>query len=93
MLNVKDFQRNLIACVIASLVSACSAFPFARRCPCEEVILPPPPSVVSCIANESGTMFCNGELYPVVNNICRPASQDAELFKWIDFAVSATGGN
>jgi hypothetical protein len=86
--------KNLIGYVVASialLVASCSSLAMSRRCPCEEITLPPAPIVESCIANNDGTMFCNGILYPAQNSVCRSALSDSEIFRWIDFAVETVG--
>lgn len=62
-----------------------------KKCPCEEIVLPSIPLVENCIAGTNGICFENGEPIPVINKVCREASQDADLFKWIDYAKKMCG--
>lgn len=64
-----------------------------RKCPCEDIVLPPKPVVEQCIASSNGTAACCNDagcvVVPVQNMVCRDSIQDAELFKWIEFAIEA----
>jgi hypothetical protein len=80
--------KHYILCVVVFSFISCSSLGMGR-CRCEDITLALPPDVVSCIANDDGTMYCNGVLYPVVNNVCRPEKEDASLHVWIDYALKA----
>lgn len=87
-------RKNLMLYVIVGLstmLSSCSSFGMARKCPCEDIVIPPVPIVETCVAHADGTAFCcmNGDCktVPVINKVCRQASHDADLFKWINYVT------
>lgn len=78
---------------VSILLSSCSTFGMARKCPCEDIILPPRPIVENCISNGDGTCtYCNDygcAKVDSLNKVCRDARQDAEVFNWIDYVTEA----
>ena len=68
-------------------------FGMGRKCPSENISLPPRPDVRACIALSNGQMACGAIIVPAAGAYCRQPENDAEIVKWIDFAWEAVNGN
>lgn len=82
-------MKNLIVFVSLNLLVSCSTFGAGKRCPCEELRIPPKPDLTACIANGDGTMWCNGELFPDTNMVCRSPANELAIVTWIETVWSA----
>lgn len=62
-----------------------------RKCPCEDVILPPKPANDFCVALSDGSAYCpkTETIIPAAGLVCRKATDDTEIWTWIDFVVDA----
>lgn len=82
----KNYLRFVLS--VSVLLQSCASFGMGKKCPCEEIKLPPVPIVEHCIANADSTCFYfdnDGVIHrvPVVNKVCRQADEDAAIFNWI----------
>lgn len=64
-----------------------------KKCPCEDLKLPPVPLVEHCVAHGDGTCTYYDEAgnpHRVIdrNKVCRDAMDDAALFNWIHWVES-----
>ena len=86
-------QINLLNfIVICSLfLQSCASFAFGRKCPCEDVKLPPKPANNFCVALSNGMAFCpqTEEMVQVQGMVCREATEDSEVWIWIENAIEA----
>jgi len=82
-------QKSYLVFVLAIsfFLQSCASFAMGKKCPCEDILLPPKPIVENCVANADGTCFSGSDRIPVVNKVCRDAKQDADVFNWIDYAI------
>ena len=80
-----------ILLILSLFLQSCSSLGMGRKCPCENVILPPKPSSDFCLYLSNGRAYCSAtdSVNEPLGQICREPAQDAAIWLWIDTAIEA----
>ena len=85
-------MRNIaLTFLVASsfFLTSCSSFAFGKKCPCEDLVLPPKPQNNWCVALSDGRAYCpdTDQTIPAAGLVCRTASDDDSIWLWIQNAI------
>lgn len=88
---LKNVRTFLI--VSSFFLQSCATFAMGRKCPCEDIVLPPSPPNNFCVALSDGRAYCpsTDQVIPAAGLVCRSSSADDAIWIWIENAIRAVG--
>lgn len=92
MKNGLSMLKNVkIFLILSVLLQACSSLGMGRKCPCEDIILPPKPPSDFCLYLSNGRAYCaaTDTVIEPIGMICREPKQDDAIWVWIQTAIDA----